>query len=303
MTSAQEETRQSNPPELSDAILRRFLDDLRHCGFTVPSVSLLETGTVTGVNPPVATHSPSTTLESRDHHQGPASMASQPVMIDHSVAAITIPPPFIFTSAQGDAQNYDGVTGVAPRVSTVRTAMVDDVEGGVELALCGQTWQSDGLPNGVAVSNSRERQPLNMDGTLPFNNAIGSGNATVGSQNGNNLTFNFSSSPTTLPITGTIHNANNLLSAAHGDIANVSTFPITNNSTSTTVHGVSNVALTGNGLNNVVSNVHGLNNLPTVHNLGSLNNTNVGTTLHRVDNANTANNLPSATRGGSTKNN
>lgn len=49
----------------------------------------------------------------------------------------------------------------------MRTAMVDDVEGGVELALCGQTWQSDELPSGVAVPNSREKQPLNMDGTLP----------------------------------------------------------------------------------------------------------------------------------------
>lgn len=106
-----------------------------------------------------------------------------------------------------------------------------------------------------------------------------------------------------MPTTGTIHNANNLLSVAHGDIANVSNFPITNNSTSTTVHGVSNVAITGNGLNNVVTNVHGLNNLPTVHNLGSLNSTNVGIALPTVDNANTANNLPSATRGGSTKNN
>nr|GMD63911.1 hypothetical protein Iba_chr12bCG19380 [Ipomoea batatas] len=93
-----------------------------------------------------------------------------------------------------------------------------------------------------------------------------------------------------MPITGTIHNANNLLSAAHGDIANVSNFSITNNSTSTTVHGVSNVALTRNGLNNVVSNVHGLNNLPTVHNLGSLNNTNVGTTLPTGDNSSTKNN-------------
>nr|GMD63910.1 hypothetical protein Iba_chr12bCG19370 [Ipomoea batatas] len=138
MTSTQEESRQSNPPELSDAILRRFLDGLRHCGFTVPSISLLETGTVTGVNPPVATHSPSTTLESRDHHPGPALMASQPVMIDHSVAAMTIPPPFIFTSAQGDARNYDGVTGVAPRVSAVRTAMVDDVESGVNWLYVGK---------------------------------------------------------------------------------------------------------------------------------------------------------------------